>query len=387
MTKILLRLVTSSFTRIIGLGLNFLMVLVIGEFLDANLSSNFFQIQSFVLILLSVIRFGSEDYLLRKSSSTEGKFKPSLTRTKGFYVRTLLTSLLLFSGVYFYFDLHLIEACIISLYGVLYNYGLYLSVLYQGAKQYNRASLTFFIFPPLLIIISVISGLTESLSMIYLISIIGIICGLLFTRFTQSKVTNSVPFSLPKIFSNPSLGISNIGGEIMRSAPILLSKVSLSPEETVTWTYSIKLVQFSSIFILLLNYYYAPKIRESFLLKGKLGVNIIFKEQVKLSIIAGLGFVLVYVLFYFLFDSEILGVIGLLLPGYILSLVFASIGYILIMMDKEIVNAAVGGIVILFYLIAFTFMKDQSIYVLSIVVSVGVFLPKVISFIYYKYVL
>lgn len=387
MTNVFLRLVTSSFTRTIGLGLNFLMVLVIGEFLDVNLSSKFFQIQSFVLILLSVIRFGSEDFLLRKSSSSEGRFKPSLTRTRGFYERTVLTSLLLFFGVYFYFDLHLIEALLISLYGVLYNYGLYISVLYQGAKQYNRASLSFFIFPPLLVLFSVISGFAGNLSIIYLISIIGVICGLIFTRYTQSKATNSVPFSLPQFFSNPSLGISNIGGEILRSAPILLSKACLSPEETVTWTYSIKLVQFSSIFIMLLNYYYAPKIRESFLSKGKSGVNIIFKEQVKLSMIASLGFVLVYLLFYFLIESDILGVIGLLLPGYILSLIFASIGYILIMMDKEIINAASGGIVILFYFFAFIFMKEQSIYVLSIIVSVGVFLPKVISYIYYKYVL
>ncbi|TKG91897.1 hypothetical protein EYV94_19975 [Puteibacter caeruleilacunae] len=387
MIKIFYRFVTSSFTRVLGLGLNFLVIIVVGELLEAGLSSLFFQTQSFILILLSVVRFGSEDYLLRKASSSEGKYIPSFVANKWFFIQNGLVCLLLFFGANLFFKLDIFNSIVIALYGVIYNYGFYSSVLFQGAKHYNRASISMFIFPPLLILVGVLLGFVDDLSHLYSISIIGILLGLLLSRLNQGEAPNLIKFSLPNIVATSLLGLSTIGGEILRNAPILLSKVSLGPEETVKWTYSIKIVQLCTIFVMLLNYYYAPRIRELFLSHGKLGVSTIFKEQLKLSMLASVGIVIAYIFLYFLLEKELMILIGILLPGYIVSLMFSSIGYMLIMMGKEVINAVSGGVVILLYILAFIILKEQSIYVMSAFVSVGVFLPKLISFLYYKYAL
>ena len=249
------------------------MIFIVGELLDNELSSLFFQLQSLIFIVTAISRFGSEDYLLRISSSHDIKSNFKLILNQNFILQNILTAILLFFSISFFFELVLSEILLAVLFGLTYNYGLYYSVLFQGYKEYNRSSFAIHISHPLYVIFSVLLIQKISLNIIYLSLIAGVLTGIYLSRLNFANNKNKINYSLPKLFKYKSLGFSTIGGEILRNAPILLSIVYLTSEETVTWTYSIKIVQLCSVFVMLLNFYFSPKIRKSFLSNGIKGVE------------------------------------------------------------------------------------------------------------------
>ena len=383
MIKLIINFIQSSFTRLLGLILSFVMVFTIGEFLAPILSSSFFQIHSFVLIVLGISRFGNDDYLLRISSSrNESRFFFDID--KNFIYQSFFTVLLLSITIPFLFKLLISEIIVIIIFGVMYNTVLYISVLFQGSGQYDSASLTFHIFPQLLVILLIIIYDKVSLFDIYSTLLCGLLIGTTIYKFKNRNAARKINFSLPKLFEKKGLGFSALGGIIITNAPIFLSKYHLSPSETIDWAYSIKIVQLCTVLIMLLNFYYSPLIRSAFLSQGKKGVELIFNEQFKISSILIFIIISIFLLSYFFITSKILFVVGTLLPGFLIALFFSSIGYILIMMGQEKINAFLGGLIILYYLFFYLFIESLDIYMFAVVVSFGVVFPKIVSYLYYR---
>ena len=320
------------------------------------IASKFFIAYSSLFLVSSVLKFGFEDTVLKAGASGVSD-TIAVSWIVGITTLSLLFSFFLYIIDFFSIlklarDDALLVCAIIPTNVVCTLTGFYL----QGKRRYVTSTIVQAIIVPgsfvFFAMLCKVYGYEYPLLNIYLLaSIIGLICAL---SSLYSHVNHRFEFKfcdLIKVdwkeqkflYVNSLMSILALHGVVVASALLLV------PAEVVELNLILRICQTSSVIILVLNFTFAPKIRELHNKKDQDAVMVIYSKSVGL----GLTLALIASVFYYFF-IEIFGTyfsnevnipkkeFWILWLSYATNLALGTIGYLYIMTDRARISSLTG---------------------------------------------
>ena len=380
--------------RAFGLALNFILIFYIGEKYKLSFSSEFFTHISLLMFVALVGRFGLEDIVVKLSAYDYKNYNNSFlkyTFKKIHYLLLLNFSLSLFID---FFDLIDISFTIIFLFVFFYNLNILCFSYLNGINKLFEASLPIFVLSPIIIYSCIFFReikVSEELLIIYILSFF--LSSILYFFIIKSKYVKSPFLSFKKEISSNTLpiAVSSISAGVGSYLSIYILSFKLDSADLILWTYSLKIIQLLSVLVLLLNIYFAPIYRNYFINNKFSLIERKFKSQIKYSALLLIPYVIfIPILYdYFIGDSnsqsvKFINIFFILIVGYGISLILASIGVLSIMINKQKINAILGFTFSILLVTALYFSNNNEIIFYSFILSFCVAIPKIILFFYLK---
>ena len=130
----------------------------------------------------------------------------------------------------------------------------------------------------------------------------------------------------------------------------------------------LRLCQASTVFILVMNFTFAPKVRKLFLQKNITGINNLYRKNVIFGITLS---ALISVFFFFFLDfidDVILTNISVpkkefwvLWSSFAINLAFGTIGYLYIMMNKAKFSSLISLLVVMLMIVSFFIISPENL--------------------------
>ena len=381
--------------RGIGLVFNFLLVFYVGKKFNVSFTSSFFQNFSLLMFASLVGRFGLEDLIVKLSGYDFDKKKYSFLKYSLKKIPWLISINFAIAFILFVFNLIDASFLLVSLFILLYNLNILLFSYLNGINKLVIGSIPLFVLSPLFIYANIYFGdlyNSSDLLWVYIYSyLLSLLIYALYIYIIYVK-SSSISFDVELRKNSFPLAISSISGGIAIYLSIYLLGYKLSSGDLVLWTYTLKIMQLLSVVVMLLNIYFGPIYRNLFLnknynlIKKKLNYQILFSSFLLIPFV----FIVPILFDKFVGDSKLQSVkfidlFYIMIIGNGLSFIFSSIGSLFIMIDKQKINAYVGILFSLIFILSIYFSSNNQIIFFSIIFSVCVGAPKLILYVLYNF--
>jgi O-antigen/teichoic acid export membrane protein len=381
-----------SFFRLLGAIFSVYLTIFVATQYSILESGQFFTAYSVLLILSGILKLGFEDGILKAAS---GSVSDEVICS---WIVCVAGVACLFASILFYLDITFFAkftgnekiAFFVSLPAMVVT-GL-ISFYLQGKQKFIYATLTQSIFTPgAFIIIACYSSYFDH--PVPLVVNIGCsnLTALIAALWIYMK-TNKVKFTFKLVHilsvrkvDQCYLYLNSLMGVFYLHGLILLAAYILGEKEVSQLTVALRLCQASSVLVLVMNFTFAPKIRQLFTIGDYLAIKKLYLSSVFLGLALAASCTLFYLLLIdqlqFLFFGKTLISGSLFWPlwaGYAVNLCLGTIGYLYIMLDRHAVSTTVGVTVMLAMYVSFVISNPDNLLDFAIMASAFIALPRVV---------
>jgi hypothetical protein len=379
-----------SMFRGLGAIASVVLIYVVYYFYNVSISAEFFLFSSLCAFLTVVLKYGLDDYILKKFSEPNG-LNPLFLIAKALSL-SLLVVLFAITPIlnwYFNFTVPWYFFLIIPL-----SVGNTLSSSYfQARKNFYISLIGSSFIVPLVTIVVILIFLPSSSS-----QLIGTFCLsiILQTIFLISAITYKKIYSLEayenKIFGktqfilwvNTVIGISSI------HLIILVSNFFMSPEQFTNFVLLLRTCQSALMVLVVINFTFIPFYRTCIVEKRFSDGRVLYSRTCFLgflcSIIITFIFLVAFQNYFSLVPLSFLAMkqnFFLLWPGFALSLCFGSIGYVFILNSQEKISTFIGFITLVTQIVLIYGLEYYSYTLFLILMSFSYTFGKIILYFIY----
>ncbi len=364
--------------RLFGAFVSLSLTIFVAAIYETDISAPFFISFSLIFLFATLLKFGLDDLVLQSSSGTVD------SKTIFSWIKAILlfSIILIFICIVFFMFIepNNLDYLFVPLSIPLTIFYSLVGFYFQGRQHFIAATfVSSILMPATFILVSLIDvsnlKILPPLGILLISCFVNcfISCVLIFwLEPIESKnlmkgfhiyLLNQIDWNQQFfLYLNSLIAVFSIHGIIV------LANEYLNNSEIVQLNIMLRLCQASTVFILVMNFTFAPKVRKLFLQKNITGINNLYRKNVIFGITLS---ALISVFFFFFLDfidDVILTNISVpkkefwvLWSSFAINLAFGTIGYLYIMMNKAKFSSLISLLVVMLMIVSFFIISPENL--------------------------